>query len=305
MDKIRVVTHSGRFHADDAFAVATIFLLLKRRGIKVIRTRDEKIIKTADYAIDVGRAYDPKTNRFDHHQQGGAGERKNSIPYAAFGLVWKTFGRKLCNSERIAGAIDRKLVQPIDAGDNGVDIYSPLYPFLCPYTINDVIGNFSQTGLTLKNDKRLSESFLEAVAFAENIIKKEIHNERENEKMDRLIEKTYRSTKDKRIIIFNDMKVGKRAIDVLHKFKKPLFVILPDQKKTAWYVTAVRTNPPSYKIRALLPRTWAGKHGNELKDVTGVTDVIFCHNKRFVAGTKSKKGSLALSQLAIKNRNKK
>ena len=201
--------------------------------------------------------------------------------------------------------MDRKLVQPIDAGDNGVDIYSPLYPFLCPYTINDVIGNFSPTGLTLKNDKRLSESFLEAVAFAENIIKKEIHNERENEKMDRLIEKTYRSTKDKRIIIFNDMEVGKRAIDVLHKFKKPLFVILPGQKKTAWYVTAVRTNPPSYKIRALLPRTWAGKHGNELKDVTGVTDVIFCHNKRFVAGTKSKKGSLALSQLAIKNRNKK
>ena len=99
MDKIRVVTHSGRFHADDVFAVATIFLLLKRRGIKVIRTRDEKIIKTADYAIDVGRAHDPKTNRFDHHQQGGAGERKNRLPYAALGLGWETYGRKLSNSE--------------------------------------------------------------------------------------------------------------------------------------------------------------------------------------------------------------
>ena len=41
MKKIIIATHSGSFHADDLFAVATLSLLLGKENIEVIRTRDE------------------------------------------------------------------------------------------------------------------------------------------------------------------------------------------------------------------------------------------------------------------------
>src|ERR1035437_8037366 len=90
-----LVTHNGIFHADDIFATATLSLLLDGH-IKVTRTRDENLIKSADYVYDVGGIYDPALNRFDHHQVGGAGKRDNGIPYAAFGLVWMQYGETVC-----------------------------------------------------------------------------------------------------------------------------------------------------------------------------------------------------------------
>ncbi len=88
------VTHCGSFHTDDVFACATLSLYFKKNNLKykLIRTRDDNIIKKADYVFDVGGIYDPKIDRFDHHQYGGAGKRENNIPYASFGLVWKKFG---------------------------------------------------------------------------------------------------------------------------------------------------------------------------------------------------------------------
>ena len=47
-----IVTHDGKFHADDVFAVATLLLVFP--GATVTRTRDEGLIKGADAAVDVG-----------------------------------------------------------------------------------------------------------------------------------------------------------------------------------------------------------------------------------------------------------
>src|SRR5690606_7569866 len=97
--KKTIVTHNGSFHADDIFACATLTLHLEQqgKGYKIIRTRDESRIDSADFVVDVGGIYDEKTNRFDHHQPGGAGSRDNGVPYAAFGLVWKHYGHLVCS----------------------------------------------------------------------------------------------------------------------------------------------------------------------------------------------------------------
>ena len=86
----KIVTHNSTFHADDVFAVAT--LLIIEPDAEVIRTRDENIISSADYVVDVGQIYDKDKKRFDHHQLGGAGKRDDGIEYASFGLVWKEYG---------------------------------------------------------------------------------------------------------------------------------------------------------------------------------------------------------------------
>ena len=66
-----LVTHSGTFHLDDAFAYAVLRLALglgeAGRDHALVRTRDEGVIARADVAWDVGAAYDPAAGRFDHH----------------------------------------------------------------------------------------------------------------------------------------------------------------------------------------------------------------------------------------------
>src|SRR3989339_2007075 len=120
----KLITHNGSFHSDDIFACAALCLMLEKdkKKFEIIRTRDEKIIKTGDYVFDVGGIYDEKTNRFDHHQKEGAGGRENGIPYSSFGLIWKHFGIDLCGKNiDVWSMIDFKIVTPIDAVDNGVD----------------------------------------------------------------------------------------------------------------------------------------------------------------------------------------
>jgi uncharacterized UPF0160 family protein len=90
---INVVTHNGNFHPDEVFACATILIWAQKtkNRIRITRSRDGKTIEKADLVIDVGGIYDEKIGRFDHHQRGGAGARKDKsglhIPYASFGLV--------------------------------------------------------------------------------------------------------------------------------------------------------------------------------------------------------------------------
>ena len=92
-----VVAHSGEFHADDVLQWQSLSLLLGK--VRVLQP-DQKIINAGDYVVDVGGTYDPDKKRFDHHQVGGAGNRQNGIPYAAFGLVWKEYGEKIAGSKK-------------------------------------------------------------------------------------------------------------------------------------------------------------------------------------------------------------
>ena len=90
-----LVTHSGTFHLDDAFAYAVLRLAfgLGAAGVDhaLIRTRDEAVVAGADVAWDVGAVYDPAAGRFDHHQR-GAPVREDGLPYSAAGLVWRHHG---------------------------------------------------------------------------------------------------------------------------------------------------------------------------------------------------------------------
>jgi hypothetical protein len=52
-----IVTHGGKFHADDAWAVAVLQALHPEADL--IRTRDQAIIDTADFVVDVGGVWPP------------------------------------------------------------------------------------------------------------------------------------------------------------------------------------------------------------------------------------------------------
>ncbi len=291
--KKKIITHNGSFHADDVFAVATILLAFPKEKFQIVRTRDEERVNNGDFVVDVGRVYDENILRFDHHQEGGAGKRGNTIPYASFGLVWKKFGEKICGKNQ-ADKIDKGLVSFVDAGDNGVDLVEEKTG-VSNYSISNLVSVFNSTSLEKDVDDK---TFLELVEFAKKIIKREIAVAEEFVVGEKKIVEAYKNADDKRVIIL-DTQIDKVILnDVLQRFPEVLFVIHP-YHKIGSALRTVRKNPSSFESRKDLPKAWAGKTDLELQKITGVSDALFCHNARFVANAKTKEGALALAKIAL------
>ncbi len=290
---MKIVTHDSSFHTDDIFAVAT--LLLKYPGAEVIRSRDPEVWVSADCVVDTGFVYDPNKNRFDHHQPEGAGKRENGIGYASFGLVWKEFGTELAGGEREADIIDRELIQPIDAHDNGIAIAEYKFKDVREYTIGDFMSSY----LTIKDDSKelLYERFMQLVLIAQDLIKREIIKAREDVVGEDLILKKYHESKDKRIIELPAEIPSWRK--VLGNLPEPVFILYV-RRDGDWGIKCVPDfSKPYGSNRHELPESWGGLAGEELQKITGVMDALFAHRNRFMAAAKSKEGATKLAEIAL------
>lgn len=292
-DKIKVITHDGTFHTDEVFACATIMLVFDNREIEIIRTRDENIINSADYVIDVGMVYDENRNRFDHHQKEGAGERDSKIPYASFGLVWKKFGEQLCENKDIANYIDDQLVSAIDAIDNGVQCERSCLGGAYVYSLGDIISSIRPTW---QEDTSMDQAFLEATELAKKIISRILaHAKAYIASKDYLI-KSYLEATDKRIVIIGKEYPG--WYEIMSLYPEPLYAIY-ERSSGGWGVKAVRIEPNSFETRKPFPESWAGLRDKELQKITGVEDAVFAHNSRFFVVAESKEGAIKLAEKAL------
>lgn len=294
LNKIKVAVHDGNFHADDVFAVTILKLHLKR-PLKVFRTRDEKILSKMDYLLDVGREYNQKDNKFDHHQSGWNEKRENGILYATCGLLWKEFGEKICDSKNVARIVDEKIIQTIDAEDNGIDFYVKTKDGLSLFCFSDFIYDINKTFAEKKDNS--DKLFASAVLIVEKVLKREIKRAKDYSESVLKMKEIYENTKDKRIIVLDDEYSWDRFMS---EFPEPLYVVKPVfDRQGVWYISAVRNKGEKFKNRMDLPESWAGKAGEELQKISGVSDAIFCHNKRFMASAGSKEGAIKLAELAL------
>ncbi len=288
----KIVTHSGNFHTDDVFACA-VLSILHDGNVEIVRSRDLEVWATGDYVVDVGGVHDAEKGRFDHHQEGGAGKRENGIPYSSFGLVWKEYGVRVAGSEYASRMIDQRLVQPIDAGDNGFETFG-VRGDVAPYILQDVVNVFRPSW----NEKRTeTEGFFEAFEVVKKILAREIVRTLDEEEGRRRSEEAYAKADDKRIIILDDHYPW---YEVLGSRPEPIYVVKPDHSADGkWKVEAVRSGAHSFKNRKDFPSAWAGKTGDELANISGVSDALFCHNKLFIVVAGSKEGALKLAQIAV------
>jgi len=294
--KITVVTHSSGFHTDDIFAMATLLLMLgKEVKVEVVRTRNMEIIDKADYVVDVGGVYNVEKKRFDHHQTGGAGKRDNGIPYASFGLVWKTYGIDLCESLQAAQKIDQMIVQPIDALDNGIQFQETKIPGLHSFDISSIPFLFYPTWK--EDHTKIDDTFLELVSYAKGLLERAIVSTREKLEAEKLVEEIYLSSNDKRLIILPNSRYPWE--EVLSKFHEPLYVVYKNITDDTWALKGVRSDLFNYETRKKLPEDWAGKSGEELEKITGVKGAVFCHNARFMAVAKTKEAILQMAEIAL------
>lgn len=295
-DKRIILTHSGSFHADDIFAVA-VLKLVYGDDLEVIRSREDHFLSEADIVVDVGGIYDPEKLRFDHHQTAGAGHRENGIPYASFGLVWKSFGQQICESNDVALKIDKKLVSYIDAVDNGVSTFDMVFEDVYPYTIVDFFFSFKNFDDTVEE---LDKTFIILVEEAKKLIKREIKKEKIYESLRNKIFEIYSKSEDRGIIILNERLPWER---ILSSLPEPIFVVYPGEGDNGeyknWIAQGVPVKENSFELRKYFPESWAGKTGNELVKLTGVVDVTFCHRKRFIVSAKTREGAIEIAQKAL------
>lgn len=297
--KKRIITHSGNFHTDDVFAVAALTMAIDE-PYEIIRTRDSKIVEKGDFILDVGGVYNPDKNYFDHHQEGGAGERENGIPYSSFGLIWKKYGVSLCGTKDAADIVEKRLCYPVDSADNGIETFKKVSEDVYPYLIHSVTSVFRPTWKEeVDGNNDYTSAFMEYVTFAKKILEREIVHAKDEIDGRSLVVDAYDRAQDKRIIVIDGHYPWE---NVLSEYPEPLYIVKPDhQNGGSWKVASVRDNPMGFKNRKDLPESWAGKSGKELVKATGVEDAIFCHNKRFIAVAGSYDGALRLAKIAVES----
>ena len=282
-----IATHNGNFHADDVFSIAAFKSIFP--SFKLIRTRDLELIAKADIVIDVGGEYDPVTDRFDHHQRGGAGERENGIPYSSFGLIWQKYGLEICQGNQdVANAVDAGLVSTIDAIDCGhvEGIYKGI-------SLSQTIGMFNPTW---QEDSHFDTCFDDAVDFASRVLTRFIASANGGISAKEIVAKAIDDAEDPRVIVLEKYTPWKRTVHTLSE--EALYVVYPSQTGE-WRIQTVPVELGSFEDRKSLPKQWAGLSGKALKEVTDIDDAMFCHNGLFIAGAESFESTMKMASIAL------
>lgn len=312
-----LVTHSSNFHADDICATATIKtflgLVFPKVKIKVIRSIDPKDWAKGDFVYDIGMIYDPKTLRFDHHQEGGAGMYENGIKYSSFGLIWKHFGLSLCAvhtakitgkvptkkvAERQAEIIQKRVVAHVDGMDNGQMTYKALFDGVDVFTIDGFFEMCKMTVASLGADvktinKEFDRQFGHMVQVFSGMIQSILIYAYKKQIDEGYAIKAYEKSKDKRIVICDRFFYFNYG-----KFPEPLVTVYPDTRG-GWAAKNVKKKEDDYEARFYFPEAWAGKTGEELAKVTGVPGSVFCHNGRFLIVADTKEAVLQMVKRAF------
>ncbi len=295
MKKVQVATHSGIFHADEVFALAVLKMVFEKsnKEIEIIRTRDLDKIASADIVVDVGGEHKASKKRFDHHQKGRAGERKNGIPYAAFGLVWKAFGKKITSNKDVWEAIDKKLVTPIDAIDNGISLSTPITKGVGEYNCSQIISAISRSFEENETDL----AFSKAIEFASLVLKGEIKNVEAKIEGERLTTHEILKQNEPEVLVLEKYL---KWHDAVEKFTNIKFVIFPDSFSTKWCIQAAHDDKEGFDgDRISFPAEWRGLMDSDLDLATGLTGSVFCHAGGFFAHMHSREGAIEMANKAI------
>ena len=307
-----IVTHNGKFHADDAWACAVLHILFP--NAELIRTRDSATIAAADFAVDVGGIWDPATGRFDHHQKGFDGARQSGVPYASAGLVWRDYGARCVaalalqhtgetladdTAQQIAYAIDVDIVQYLDLSDVGVAKNAP-----GSYGLSAVVSGFNPGWLDEQRlgygeavDAYRMGQFMRAVEFLTDIMGNAVRY-RVGAMLAVTQVRQAEVLESGKLLFLKNAALPWSSI-VRKEMPKILFVISHSLTENRYILHTVSVDTESFDARADLPESWAGLREAELAAVTGVPDAVFCHTGRFIAAARSYDGIRTMARQAL------
>lgn len=319
---MKICTHSGSFHADEALAVFMLRLLPKYSLAELIRSRNPTDWEASDVVIDVGGKYDGE-KFFDHHQR----EFKDTFSdnyktrLSSAGLIYKHFGKEIIaqelklkltddNVELLYQKVYKEFIESLDANDNGVSNY----PLEIEQTkkFNDrniklpsLVSRLNPSWNTNPTDADFDRQFLKASELMGTSflgLLEDYGNSWLPAKT--LVEAAYNDR-------FNVHESGE--IMVLENYcpwTSHLYAVEKDNNKEGevkfvlfqdtslkWRVSTVAVAPGSFEFRVGLPDDLRGLRDEELSQKSGIEGCIFVHAAGFIGGANLKE---AVFQLALK-----
>lgn len=317
-----IATHSGSFHADDAFGVAVLAAL--HPDHQLVRTRDPQEVARADFAVDVGGVWDASTGRFDHHQRGfdgarvrvdASGGQVRAEGYASAGLVWREFGaayvRQVAQSlghaigtdaaAQVAEDIDDSLVRYLDLVDTGAEAVAP-----GSFGLSSHVAALNTTWLeeqSLDNAAKARlqlERFREAIAMVQRFLQRLVLRRIGQELAAGKVRAAGRLL-DGKVLALAEGGMPWTAV-VVNEMPQVLLVLYPesDEGGDRFVLRTVPDRLGSFGSRMDLPAQWAGLRDEQLAAASGVPDALFCHTNLFIAVARSEGGALRLAELALR-----
>jgi uncharacterized UPF0160 family protein len=292
---MRIVTHSGTFHADDVFAYS--ILRDAMNAFEFVRTRDMALIDSADIVFDVGGVYEPPQGRYDHHMR-DLPRREDGTPYSSVGLIWRDYGRKALPRlvpgigedmlDSVWQDIDATFILTIDQADNGVATASQSHLALLVEAFNP----------TWDSGQSYDDAFLEAADFARGILVRACRQAHAEAQALSLVMAAARKARDARVIVLDRKLPWEKAV-FEGGLSDLLFVIYPNEDLTAWYCRTIPPEPSSFGQRLSLPEAWRGLQETEFSKAAGIEDGVFCHPGGFICGARSQESAVRLAEKAI------
>lgn len=309
---MRILTHSGSFHADDVFGVAVLAALHPDHTLA--RTRDMALIAEADFAVDVGGEWNAARGRFDHHQRGFDGARDGGEGYASAGLVWREYGSAYVRQvaaelqaplgeaaiAAIAADLDASLVRYLDMVDTGAAMVAPGV-----FGLSSQVAALNSTwieeqGLSTEARGALQlERFREAMAMVQRYLQRLVLRRVGQELAADRVRAAPRLLGGRVLHLAEGGMPWTKV--VLDEMPEVLFVLYPesDDQGERYVLRTVPVKAESFEARRDLPRAWAGLRDVQLAQASGVFDALFCHTNVFIAVARSFEGALKLAELAL------
>lgn len=314
---ITVATHNGMYHADDIVAIALMAENISAETLNLIRTRDQGLIDAADIAVDVGGEYCPERGRYDHHFVGSP-TREDGSQLASAGLVARQYVAKPQAFKYLDAFIRR-----VDAADTGVKTpgwrfsmlvsktnplpgaasgeYDSRFLEVVQIVMANVLSILQEWEWT--NELATTEEAIEAATMAFETHPKVVGWLRESEIAKQESELRISAAFARATCLGNylvELDQPEVALhDMLGTAPAGMYYVTFPTVEGTHMVQQIPVEKGSFEGRLPLPAPWAGKRGEALQEITGVSDAVFCHPGRFIAGASSHEGAVRLAELAM------
>jgi len=324
---VKIGTHSGHFHADEALACFMLKNLAEYAEAEIVRSRDNAVLDTCDIVVDVGARFEPERARFDHHQR-EFGETMRTLKILDFdtklssaGLVYAYYGKAVISAltgieqkgakmDLVYGKFYEKFIEEFDGIDNGVNQYEGEPKYKITSTIGARVGalnpSWNDEDKSEERENKLFAAAMELVGSefkdrlnylvkswlpAYDIVKAAVDTRTEHDEKGRVIRLEHSGCPWKEHLFNIEKQMG---------IEGQILYVLYMNKETDHRIQCVPVSSTSFTNRQSLPDGWRGVRDDKLAAVSTVADATFCHAAGFIGGARTAAGVMRMAQLALK-----
>lgn len=293
-----VVTHNGLFHADEAFGIAFLSLLLGSE-MRVVRTRNPAQIEQADVALDVGGVYNNAKLLYDHHQRDFTEVHEDtSVKLAACGLIWRHFGTCLITKlhpeldveqvQSLWQTVDETICRPVDMQDNGQNTFKVEGAEAQALTISMMVSSFNQQDIY---SPAQDEAFMRVVEILKEYVLNFLRAGANKLQLLKEAEEAVKAQLGSKVLVLDKFLPYRETVLKANAEEGGQFDLVTYPAKGQWNIQTIPlddTPENFYSQRVSLPqRLWGLTGPDASKESLGGSALVFCHKTGFLAAVKA------------------